>query len=188
MIVPSRLIAIDPSLRASGWAYFEDGELVTGGVATTRKSMSVYCLFTALSSVLSREVSGRIDVLVAEWPQVYVGARSKGDPNDLLWLTAVLGSAVAEVAPQEVILYKPAEWKGQVDKRVHNIRVMARLESKELAIVKNVAVTESLRHNMIDAIGIGLKYLKRLEPRRNGTSTVDPSFKIKRYPKGPGRA
>lgn len=182
-----RLLAIDPSLRASGWAYFEGGRLVKGGVVTTRKATPTYDCFRALGTTLTAELPGSVDVIVAEWPQVYTGAEAKGDPNDLLWLTAVLGGAMMAVQAREVQLYKPAEWKGQVDKTIHNVRVLARLTPAELAIAQGVAVTESLRHNMIDAIGIGLKYLKRLEPRRYGTSELDPSYKVQRLGARRGR-
>jgi hypothetical protein len=41
----------------------------------------------------------------------------------------------------------PAEWKGQVDKRIHNRRVLDRLTPSERAIV-------GTNHNVIDAVGL----------------------------------
>ena len=55
----------------------------------------------------------------------------------------------------DTILVKPAEWKGQVPKKIMNERVLSKLSAQERAIVKD-------NHNAIDAVGLGLHVLGRL--------------------------
>jgi hypothetical protein len=50
----------------------------------------------------------------------------------------------------------PHEWKGQRPKEVDNRYTLSILSEEEREMVKRVKCPESLRHNMIDAIGIGL--------------------------------
>jgi hypothetical protein len=126
--VTLRLIALDPSKRASGWAYFEGGLLIKAGVACTTKKDSDLAVVLALAAdLIDAGIWSGTANMVAEWPQVYTGAQSKGDPNDLLWLTAVLGAAVSEMNPLSLKLYRPSEWKGQVKKEIHNLRVLGRV-------------------------------------------------------------
>lgn len=97
---------------------------------------------------------------VVELPQVYVGARQKGDQNDLIQLAAVVGALCMafEGVPQRV--YLPAEWKRQVPKNIMNERALARLEPPEAENI--TSRRKSLRHNVLDAVAIGLKFHGRL--------------------------
>ncbi len=177
------LLAIDPSLRASGWALFSAGVLCGGGVVCTSAADATECAVIALARSLPII---RTDLaMVAEWPQVYTGQRGGNDPNDLLWLTCVLGAAIDRVRPPKLTLYRPAEWKGQVPKVTHNKRVLSRLTQAEMVLYESLAVPKGIRHNLIDAIGIGLKYLGRLEAL-HGDRELDPAFKTQRLGKGRG--
>ena len=108
--------------------------------------------------------------LIAEWPQVYQrgGGRTRGDANDVIPLAGV-GCALAACFPtinaKEV---SPHEWKGQVPKEAIAARVESRLSEAERAAYDAglAAVAPSLRHNVSDAVGIGLWGLGRFERRR----------------------
>jgi hypothetical protein len=107
-------------------------------------------------------VCGRPDTLVIEWPQIYVRARSKGDPNDLLLVAGVAAGVVASVRAGCVFMPKPADWKGQVPKEIHNARAMKRLSPAEAALVAPAGPASKL-NNAIDAVGLGLWALGRMK-------------------------
>jgi hypothetical protein len=54
---------------------------------------------------------------------------------------------------------KPREWKGQVPKDVHHARLVKTLTPEELAMVE-ASAPPSLRHNVLDAVGIGRYFFK----------------------------
>ena len=57
----------------------------------------------------------------------------------------------------------PAAWKGQVPKKIHHPRILRSLSEVEREIVLDVLdlLPASTRHNVLDAVGIGLWALKR---------------------------
>lgn len=136
------LTAIDPGV-CTGWASFYSGHLALCGITNEL-----------------RYLPGDI---VIEKPQVYRATRSKGDPNDLIDLAILVGRYV-ERCNGDVTLVTPAEWKGQVPKHIHARRILDALTDGErrVATVESAKLSKSSRHNMIDAIGLGLWKLGRL--------------------------
>lgn len=101
------------------------------------------------------------DVLVIELPQVYPGARDE-DPNDLIQVARSVGMWEQAVSALEVHLVHPRKWKGTVAKEIHNRRTLAKLEPAELALLEALKLPASKRHNVIDAIALGLWALGRM--------------------------
>lgn len=99
------------------------------------------------------------DRLALELPQVYVRTRSKGDPNDLILLTGVVGGLVNWFSGT-AFLYLPHSWKGSVPKEIMAKRILKRLSDDEKRRI--VKAPESLHHNVLDGVGVGLHHLKRL--------------------------
>lgn len=104
------------------------------------------------------------DVLALEYPRVYQGNKQKGDPNDLLPLAGVVCAVSGLLLRSEVRRYFPHEWKGTVDADVMLARIVGRLRPDEVGKIEPCPA--SLRHNVVDAIGIGLKAVGRFEPHR----------------------
>lgn len=103
-----------------------------------------------------------VDVdLVIEVPQVYVAGRSKGDPDDLLELAGVDGAITTLLRPGKIAGFKPREWKGQVPKEIHHARVLRKLNEAETAVLERANVPPSLRHNVVDAVALGVWFLRR---------------------------
>lgn len=103
----------------------------------------------------------RIITVVIERPQVYVAAKLKGDPNDLISIAGVVG-AIGTLYWQDgskIVTYLPREWKGTVPKAVTELRVDKRLSDDEKKRVEWPA--KSLSHNVYDAIALGLFYAGR---------------------------
>lgn len=144
-------VTIDPGAQ-TGWAIWSPaGALVDCGLGDPRKS--------------SKHIADDIDTVWIESQVIY--PRSRVPPNDIVKLAqdagrwfgvyATLGAAVNWV--------EPARWKGQLPKRVHHPRIMAALTSHERQIVAEgcCALAESLRHNVLDAVGLGLWVRSKLK-------------------------
>jgi hypothetical protein len=59
----------------------------------------------------------------------------------------------------------PEEWKGRIPKEKHQPTILQALGEEEVMLVEGV-MPSSLRNNAIDAVGIGLYFLGRMEPVR----------------------
>ena len=150
----STLLAVDPGVRCMGWALFLNGILVEVGLSRAK---------TLEDQISSMTLPKAPDGLVIEEPQVYQGAKQVGSPDDLIRLAMVAGAVMARAAcfkDVETILVKPAGWKGQVPKDIMSTRIMRKLSDKERSLVVAI-MPKGLRHNAIDAVGIGLWALGR---------------------------
>jgi hypothetical protein len=150
------LVSIDPAKRSVGWASFEDGELVNCGLVRADRLLR---LCSELERLLGNE---RPDLAIVEIPQVYVQRKQRGDPNDLVHVAIVAGVVIHLLRhSEEVKLVRPRTWKGTRPKAVCNDLTLSRLNDTERSILDGVDVPASLRHNVIDAVGLGLWELKR---------------------------
>jgi hypothetical protein len=143
------LLTIDPG-KATGWAYFRDRILVMSGVVPFNISMTVpFATWTT-------------DEVVIEKPKIYPVRQWKGDPNDLIDVAVVAGYMGGIVNCRKVKWITPQEWKGNRPKDVDHRHTMSLLSPEEKEVIKETkGVLKSQKHNMIDAVGIGLWYLRR---------------------------
>jgi hypothetical protein len=140
------LLAYDPG-RDCGWAVFdEQGVYVRGGVRGVPDATGV------------RQA-------IIERPQVYRASRSKGDPNDLITLAIGVGRMQERLESKGVTveLVLPATWKGQIPKEVHHRRILEVLTATERTRLSASlsGIAPSIRHNLLDAVGLGLWFLRR---------------------------
>jgi hypothetical protein len=144
------LLAIDPG-KATGWAYFRNHILVMSGVIPFDISMTVP--FATWS----------VDEVIIEKPVIYDPKRWEGDPNDLISVAIVAGYIGGIVNCRNVKWITPQRWKGNRPKNVDHRHTMSLLSTEEKEVIKEdwKGVLKSQKHNMIDAIGIGLWYLRR---------------------------
>lgn len=115
----------------------------------------------AVANYLLIEHSQVLWGLVLEIPQVYEAYQDK-DKNDLIDLAGVLGGiSTALVGVSEVEWAPlPREWKGQLRKEHTRDRVDRRLSDDEKARITWPSAA-SLRHNVYDAIHMGIVFLER---------------------------
>lgn len=168
---------IDPGVHKLACAWFRDGLL---------------CHLDMLPREMFM-VQGKpsIDVLVIERMRIYMGKASKGeDPNDLIDVTGASHFVEACIAmrggPRASYVYA-ADWKGQVKKPIHHMRLWSVLTPEEKALFALVVgmsedaikkkIDEACQrlalrgkvtgyaweaHNLFDAVGIGLWHLRRV--------------------------
>lgn len=150
------LLSIDPGVHHHGCALWEDGELTAAWM-------------TGRDNPLAKEVARYIPIeiltgIAIEFMQIY-GSTGVKKGNDLLAVNFSAGRAVGEIQIQgfieELTLYKPRDWKGQVPKDVMVRRIIKTLTPAERSRVE-LPSAESKQHNVWDGTGIGLKYWGRL--------------------------
>lgn len=163
------LLCLDPAAGvsgASGVAYFDGGILVDAAIIRRPDAPTDFMAWYRIARAVvewSTFFDGP-DVFVAEWPFVYPDEKKVNPNRDLLPLGGVVAH-VSGMLPESVtrVVYLPREWKGSLQKKAFSDRIYSRLSPQERAVVDAVN-PPSLRHNALDAVGLGLKYLNRLEP------------------------
>ena len=83
--------------------------------------------------------------------------------NDLLDLQAIGGIIAGRSGAGEIVYYTAREWKGQRPKEATKHLVEKTLSLQERLVYDQVlaSVASGLRHNVIDAVGIGLRHHRR---------------------------
>jgi len=147
------MIAIDPG-KWSGWALFFHGKLQAAGVLSE-------------ATILDKPpmVEWAPAVAVIEIPRAYPLGKGKGDPQDLIKLAILAGDLRGFYRRHglHTELVEPRRWKGTVPKDIHGERVLGALAPDEAAILPTLP--KSKRHNMVDAIGLGLWWLEKEDMR-----------------------
>jgi len=148
------LISLDPGVRNIAVAAFEGGELYLAKLFWSNQP------FGAVRDVCSWAAVQNPDDFAVEIPQVY---RNSPNPKNLIDLAfvggAVWGSITYGAELCAMRQYLPREWKGNQPKEATQRRVDAALSDAERINID--WPIKSLRHNVYDAIGIGLKHLGR---------------------------
>jgi hypothetical protein len=163
------LVSIDPGIHIAGLAIWQDAELIGAHLVRTEKDAGGWVKTSELVEEAIRELYVPIDVIVIEKPQVYTQRKLKGDPNDLIDLACATGAIARGLMARnhaELFVIKPHRWKGQTPKNISVKRSEAALEPQEKARVE-LPKARRLSHNIWDAIGIGLYWLRN-ERRQRG--------------------
>lgn len=154
------IVSIDPGLNHCGVAFWNENTKMLLSARLVKNALSRYrnkwaAMAYELRAAIKEEWDGAPVVeVISELPQIYQGPKQKGDPNDLIDLALVVGRLYPDV------LYKPREWKGQVPKDAMVKRIESKLTQEEKGRIEKCSA--SLRHNVLDAVGIGLFHLGRL--------------------------
>lgn len=148
------LLAVDPGKKHAGVAIFKNGQLSFATLARADNPLAVAMEVERIYRC-SRNMSdpATADVLVVERQQVYPGIR-KADPNDLLPLAECVGAVNALIYAPIRRLPLPKDWKGSTPKDIFSARIESGMSRLDLEAV-DPKVPKSLRHNVIDAIGLG---------------------------------
>ncbi len=145
----SNLLAIDPSRTDYASALFN-----------VQTKQLVWCGFRQMLTL------GKGDRVVIEMPFIYPHGRSKADPNDVVTLAYWAGRLVERAAGAwalPVTEIHPRTWKSTTDPDIVCVRIIEKLSIPERKIYFACAdaIKEGQRHNVADAIGLGLYELGR---------------------------
>ena len=145
----TRTLSIDPG-ASTGWALFDGSDLTFAGV------LDPECAHPLALVPDVRSVSA----IVTEYPEFRPGD-TKSNPNDLITLAmragVIEGMLRAHAPSAWWRRVRPSQWKGSVPKPIHNKRVLGALTAREMALLPN-----ALKHDTIDAVGIGLWHVGRM--------------------------
>lgn len=137
------LLAIDPG-ESSGWAVFDDClRLVACGLGQPPAQRAPFVR------------------VIVERPKIYPKGKTK-NPNDVLTLALNAGEWAGEYRAlsrtTSVEYVTPQDWKGQTPKEIQHARDYDKLSPEERHVVAKggKGIAPSKRHNMLDAVGIGL--------------------------------
>lgn len=160
------MLCVDPGLRGCGVAFFRAGTLIRAGYVTNPVIEGRGYAAHKMMGLAVVELYGYVGLsrLVMEHPRIYPGAaQQKGDLNDLIDVACV-GAAIASNYPvTETETLYPADWKGNVPKEVMTARISRAIANEERAGIEKCYA--SLTHNVLDAIGIGLFKLGRINKK-----------------------
>lgn len=142
--VPNKLLTIDPG-KDLGWALWQGGELAACGLGTFPGDCA------------------DIDRLVVERPHT---GHTRARKQDVITLAIRAGEVAGIMSfltgvPPEYL--EPNRWKGSQSKEISARVTQSKLRPQELALFEEACrgIAEGKRHNVLDAIGIGLYVLKR---------------------------
>jgi hypothetical protein len=159
-----KIVSIDPGVRGCGVAMFDEAGLCWARYLSNRaKTGDDYFAANFMASeVFYAVVDEEPKFAIIECPMVYRGAQQKGAQSDIIAVAGVSYATAARLAPVGVSCQRvfPYQWKGQVPKEIMLKRIESTLKAQELARIEKTP--KSLRHNVIDAVGIGLHYFGRL--------------------------
>ena len=146
------ILCIDPGTTCAGWAGFskEDKALLRCGLVRGSDWIETAKNLPAFSEC---------DTLIIEDPRIYPASKARA--NDIMKLAKSVGAFVASVDAAYTKLVTPATWKKSIPKLIHQKRIMRALTDSELAILNGCQCPKSLLHNTVDAVGIGLWYVRR---------------------------
>lgn len=166
-----RHVSIDPGKHACSIACWKDCQLNYAGMVNNpfkdspgkERAEQWGNLGRMVAGVIATYLPKHFDTdpvsLIVEVPQIYPGVREE-DPNDLIDLAGVLGAVICAAAYSTVRWSPfPREWKGQLPKEVTKTRVEKKLTDAEKTAIE--WPKPRLRHNVYDAIHLGIVYLDR---------------------------
>lgn len=151
-------VTIDPG-EQTGWAIWNVAGLVACGLGDPR----------TCSKHVVWDDNDAIDQISDVWIESQViYPRSKARPRDILKLAQDAGrwAGIYSTLGVDAHFVEPAQWKGQVPKHIHHPRIWAALSAKEQELVNTGCrgLAPSKRHNVIDAVGLGLWVRRQVKP------------------------
>ena len=172
------LLCVDPGIRGSGAALFNEYTKTllraayvknadpTGGGLEEHNQMAKCILFWAEKAEKPKKIdydNGRAELLV-EWMQIYPDEREVNPNTSLLPLIGVVAHLSGARQWGGRISYRPHEWKRSLNGDAMTQRILERLAPEEKLAIEPCGM--SVYHNAVDAVGLGLRHLGRLERKR----------------------
>lgn len=133
------IIGIDPGLSCTGVACYDEIE----GMRTVSIRPTKELRFVERMRYIAEQIRwASADLLVLENQQIY---HTTPNPNDIIKLSILTGHIAAQF-DCTILLPKPAEWKGQVPKKIHHARIRKRVPN----------LNKRMSQDAMDAVGLCL--------------------------------
>lgn len=151
----NRVIAVDPGVHNSGWSSFVEEPDGSWRMVEAGFIPSGLWIDEPLKVWPYEQLT-----FIIEQPEKYPTKKIYHADLDSLNAVVAMLEQYAREHNWQVEKVKPAAWKGQVPKKVHHHRITNELNQVELDSIW--WPIDSLSHNVLDAIGLGLYQVKRL--------------------------
>lgn len=155
------ILSVDPGKNTCGVALFHGAQLVACGYPAPEVEDPFHTAVAVQDWLLANNRNTTLEACVVEAQQIYHGP-FKSNPNDLLPLAYVSGAVHARVPAKLRVWVKPKVWTNSQPKAVREPKVLSALTPEERAIFDRVKLPKDKKHNVLDAVAIGLFYLDRL--------------------------
>lgn len=153
-----KILALDLSTRSTGWAVFEETELIDYGCITASSSdliNRIHKIINGLDIVLDKY---EIDKIVVEEVRPEMGTQNIKTHRALMWLQGAVAIFIHEKSGKLDIEYLyPNQWRKLCGIKTGSGVRRESLKPKDIAFVKdkyNIVVNDDIA----DAIGIGYAY------------------------------
>lgn len=153
-----KILALDLSTRSTGWAVFEETELIDYGCITASSSdliNRIHKIINGLDVVLDKY---EIDKIVVEEVRPEMGTQNIKTHRALMWLQGAVAIFIHEKCGKLDIEYLyPNQWRKLCGIKTGSGVRRESLKPKDIAFVKdkyNIVVNDDIA----DAIGIGYAY------------------------------
>lgn len=172
-------LAVDPGVRHTAFALYSGCRLIRAALVYGHPTATGPTAWATMACAFAEALRGaRFDRAVIERPEQYeTSTARRSDVSDLSATTGAL-SVPLHIHCGDVIAVLPKQWKGNVPKDAHHLRIVGsegitRLTGKVQSVTVRGRLTDaeldsieipkrrSHAHNVFDAIGIGLWYLNR---------------------------
>jgi hypothetical protein len=166
---PIKMIAIDPGKKNLAWAAFFGAELVSCGLARARTGERFDLELNA--AALAEGIPKGFDHAVVERMVHYASIHRKDTiqlqdsiANDLLDLQEIGAIVACASGATRLFYYTPHQWKGPRPKNVVHKQVRGVLSADETKTLETCLkpIPSALRHNPLDAVGLGLRHVRRI--------------------------
>ena len=155
-------LSIDPSINACGYAVhnIRTKELLDHGLISPKKAIKrkestqsfiekSRCVLDTIAAVMDEYGADSVQLVLEipdHWGDQGYLARESGSIYKLTFVCGMICSL-----SEHIVTYLPREWKGQMKKEV--------MQRRLAKFCKDTIDIKSLNHNVVDAIGIGRKFL-----------------------------
>lgn len=156
MLVGNNCLSIDPgeeagaAILADGYKLQACGLLQKAGKGTASHGIDPWAW-------LHYRNLPAFDFLVIELPRI---SKQTKNAASIVTLAVTAGRLIERYPHKQLVITYVDQWKGNVEKREHNARVLEVLYDTERALLPLVA--PGILHNVIDGIGIGLRATGRM--------------------------
>ena len=156
------LLSLDLSTKSSGWALFEDGELMDHGCITSSSTdliKRIHIMTDAIDKIMSEN---KVDKIVVEEvrPEGGYGVGNTQTHRALMWLQASIAFLVHDKYSKTVIDYiYPSSWRAAIGIKTGRGIKRASLKEADIAFVEDTfGIT--VNDDEADAICIGYAHNK----------------------------
>jgi len=164
-----KLLSLDLSTKSSGWAVFDETELIDHGCITASSTDLIKRIQKITNELKEVMDNHTIDKVVVE--EVRPEGRGYGVGNlqthrALMWLQAAVAFMIHDNYKLELTYIYPSSWRAACGIKTGRGITRTALKPKDIAFVKNKYGLD-VNDDEADAIGIGYSQVKELENNLN---------------------